>query len=430
MASPPATGIVDQSGRLVAADSLLAELQEEAGARIGSALAVPQLAALAQLVQKLGVPVSRRARAGTNDADLDLWVRAEPDKAGVRLTIERWTKRLPQPARWSDRDEREPEAAPAETIELDAMLNIVALSATLRERLGAVAEQASGLPLTRLIRLEANEDGGFPLLAAISTRTAFEGQRGTLLGSEEVAIHLSGEPIEDDAGVFNGFRGRVAVVGGDGQSSPLQGSAFDELLREPLDVIINEAEQIAGRSDGPLRSAYAAYASDIASAGRHLLEVLRSMGEEPVEDHARIDLAALAREAIGLVQPQATNRGIAIKQEGVAELVVRAHARPITQILVNLIGNAVRHSPERGIVRVISAADGPAVVTVADEGPGVSDADRERIFERFEQVEPRGEGAGLGLAISRRLARSLGGDIRLDSREGEGARFALTLPFA
>ena len=98
------------------------------------------------------------------------------------------------------------------------------------------------------------------------------------------------------------------------------------------------------------------------------------------------------------------------------------------QILVNLLANAVRHSPPSGNVAVIVQQLGDQVtVTVADEGPGISQADQERIFERYERVDDSPGGIGLGLAISRRLARSMGGDIELQSAPGQGARFTLIL---
>ena len=96
---------------------------------------------------------------------------------------------------------------------------------------------------------------------------------------------------------------------------------------------------------------------------------------------------------------------------------------------MNLIGNAVRHSPRGGTVRLAFARTaGTASVTVSDEGPGIAPADQQRIFERFERADTDEGGTGLGLAISRRLARSMGGDVTLDSAPGEGARFTLTLP--
>jgi signal transduction histidine kinase len=67
-------------------------------------------------------------------------------------------------------------------------------------------------------------------------------------------------------------------------------------------------------------------------------------------------------------------------------------------------------------------------VIVTDKGPGIAEADQQRIFERYERVDKNIDGSGLGLAISRRLARTMGGDIRLESAPGEGARFTLVLP--
>jgi signal transduction histidine kinase len=101
----------------------------------------------------------------------------------------------------------------------------------------------------------------------------------------------------------------------------------------------------------------------------------------------------------------------------------------VIQILVNLIVNAIRYSPEGARIHLSFARTaGTASVTVSDEGPGIRAGDEQRIFERFERSHAKEEGTGLGLAISRRLARSMGGDVSLDSAPGEGARFTLTLP--
>ena len=100
------------------------------------------------------------------------------------------------------------------------------------------------------------------------------------------------------------------------------------------------------------------------------------------------------------------------------------------QILVNLIGNAVRYSPRGGTVWVTVQRDSGRVATiVADQGKGIAAEDQARIFEKFERVDP-GEpgGSGLGLYIARRLARAMGGDLTVDSAPGEGARFVFTLP--
>ena len=114
---------------------------------------------------------------------------------------------------------------------------------------------------------------------------------------------------------------------------------------------------------------------------------------------------------------------------GEASIHVHGERRGVIQILVNLLGNAVRHSPEGGAVTLELSKTRPrAKVTIADQGKGIAKADQERIFERFERLE-EGGGAGLGLAIARRLARSMGGDFAV-SAPGEGARFTLSLPLA
>ena len=110
---------------------------------------------------------------------------------------------------------------------------------------------------------------------------------------------------------------------------------------------------------------------------------------------------------------------------------VAGEAHAVIQILVNVLGNAVRHSPDGGRISVAFEQDASgARVTIADQGPGIAAADQERIFARYERVGSAPDGSGLGLAIARRLARSMGGDITLDSAPGEGARFTLVLPAA
>ncbi len=207
---------------------------------------------------------------------------------------------------------------------------------------------------------------------------------------------------------------------------------LNEALRSPLARIISAADRIVERSDGPLRSDYANYASDIAAAGRHLLSVIRSMGAEAAAPAERVDLAAIAAEAIALVQPLAESRAVQLALEAPgAPLLADGEARAIVQILVNILGNAVRHSPDKGQVAIrMAVADGLCRVTIADQGPGVAPDDQQRIFERYEQAGVAIEGSGLGLAISRRLARSMSGDIELESSPGEGACFTLVLPTA
>ena len=423
-------GVVDTSGRLTSADLRLAQLQEAAGGRVGSRLAVPQLAELARLAGQLGISLSRPAFAATDHADLDLWVRVEPSSEGVQLAIESWVERPVQTRRWSAvvSGETRPHVSAAD-LTTDAELRILNLVPATAHLLGTTAADAIGQPVTRLLDLQPGADGAMPLLTAVAQRRSFVEQTAVARATG-TTLQLSGKPRLASNGSFAGLQCSVADPDNLGDDATVD--SFGTLLREPLDVIVGEAERIADRAEGPLRSDYAAYASDIASAAKHLLDVLQAMGREVAADEQpqQIDLAELAFEAAGLVQAQANDDDVTLELDGSASLPASGQPRQVTQILVNLIGNAIRHSPTGGVVRVTASFGMQASITVADQGPGVAPDDAERIFERFEQVEPHGVGAGLGLAISRRLAQQMGGDIGLESKAGEGARFTLTLPLA
>ena len=273
-----------------------------------------------------------------------------------------------------------------------------------------------------------------PLLTALAARTAFAGQPAVARAAGNQRLMLSGEPVAGEDGGFAGLRGRAIPdhiqLPEAANEGPTIDPALDQALRSPLARIIQAAEGIVDRADGPLRSDYAAYAGDIAAAARHLLSVIRSMVDEPADATSVIDLAVLAGEAIALVQPQAEERTVALELRGEAVIPVHGDRRGVIQILVNLLGNAVRHSPEGGTVTLeLARTERFGEAGIADQGKGIAQADQERIFEKFERLE-EGGGAGLGLAIARRLARSMGGEVSLLSAPGEGAVFTLSLPLA
>jgi signal transduction histidine kinase len=318
----------------------------------------------------------------------------------------------------------------------DEELRLISISPELAEELGIDVNEAAGQPLTRLFKLEEDEAGEMPLISALAARRAFSGQRARSRGDEGRSVILNGDVVTAADGSFAGFRGvaeseAAATLSGEAARTSAFDHALDEALRSPLDRIIESAERIVERADGPLRSDYAAYGTDIATAARHLLSVIRSMSEDPTHGQRVIDLAALAGEAVVMLDATAEERAIRLDIETREELPASGEERAVIQILVNLIGNAVRHSPDGGTVELAFAkTPGTASVTVSDHGPGIDPADQQRIFERFERADAKSGGTGLGLAISRRLARSMGGDVTLDSAPGEGARFTLTLPAA
>lgn len=146
-----------------------------------------------------------------------------------------------------------------------------------------------------------------------------------------------------------------------------------------------------------------------------------------------VDLAAIVNEAAELLQPEieAGDRRLVVRPPTV-QAAIESDAHRVRQILVNLLANAAKFTPSGGSIEVGAAPtrDGGAEFWVSDEGPGIAPENQERIFLPYEQVprEARGRGAGLGLAVSRQLARLMGGDLRVESTPGAGSTFRLTLP--
>ena len=432
----PVLGRLDRTGRLIAADPELETLQREAGSELGQMLALPQVAAVAQLARKLGTAVGRPAVAASADNDIELWVNAKPEGDEIALSLEGWAVRPAAGPRLASILGGGSDAAGASAQNewaTDEELRIISLSSEFAGMLGIDVGDAAGAPLTRMVRLEEDASGEMPLISALAARRSFTGQRARSRSDENCLVVLRGEVVTAADGSFAGFRGtaeteRAATAA---KALPAFDQALDELLRSPIDRIIESAEQIVARSDGPLRSDYASYGNDIASAARHLLSVLRAMSEDPTQVHGLVDLASLSAEAVIMLESSAEERGVHIALERPEPLRARGQERAVIQILVNLIVNAIRYSPENATVRLsFVKTPGTASVTIGDEGPGIGAGDEQRIFERFERAHGKEGGTGLGLAISRRLARSMGGDVTLDSAPGEGARFTLTLPSA
>jgi signal transduction histidine kinase len=230
---------------------------------------------------------------------------------------------------------------------------------------------------------------------------------------------------------------QVDPIGGD---DPQFVTRLDAALRRPLSRIITEADAIRVQEQGPLKGDYAGYAGDIGVAGRHLLGLVDDLSDlQAVErvdfkiETERLDLADVARRAANLLGVRATDQSVEIDAPEPDELIwAQADFRRALQILVNLVGNAVRYSPAGSMVWIRAEQEGDLVaLIVADQGKGIAQGDQERIFGKFERVDvSEPGGSGLGLYISRKLARAMGGDITVDSAPGQGARFILTLPAA
>ncbi|HEY7809666.1 MAG TPA: HAMP domain-containing sensor histidine kinase [Allosphingosinicella sp.] len=450
--SGPVRGHLSAEGRLVSAEPRLLALQRAAGGEEGGPLAVPQLAALARLAARLGITISRAAVAAEGEADLELWVRADPAEAGgVDLAITGWTARAarsPAPAAEAERRSDFLRASGDWMWETDQGLRFSALSPAAAGAAGGRPADYISQPLTRLFRLEEQGEGELPLLGALAEQRGFDNQIATLRGGRGGRYRLAAIPLIDGAGRFAGFRGSATALSGaapapesEPQAEPDAGAfseRLDKALRAPLAHIIANAETIGAQPEGPIRTDYASYAGDIASAGRHLLALVDDLVDlQAIErpgftpQAEEIDLADVARRAAGLLAVRAAARGVTIDAPAAFDtLPATGEFKRALQIIVNLLTNAIRYSPEGGSVWLRTDREGDlAALVVADQGKGIAPEDQARIFDKFERVDTSEPGGtGLGLYISRRLARAMGGDIALDSAPGQGARFTFTLP--
>ncbi len=447
-------GTVDRQGRLVAADSRLLALQLGAGGEEGGILAIPQIAALARLARTLGVLVSRGVVAADGSRDLDLWVRAKPEGETVELEIAGWEELAPQAPGASLYHARAMDFASLESDgnwACDEELRLTELDPGLISLAGLGESEVFGQPLTRFFRLAEDDEGNFPLLAAVARRQEFALQLAELRTLPNARLWLHGMVTVSGEGRFTGFTGGYRLIERslapsrmDFPARPAVDEGFSQrlesALRVPLARIIDNAEAIGGQGEGPLRHDYVDYAGNISAAGRHLLGLVDDlvdlqMVEQPgfhIETEI-VDLADIARRAAGLLGVRAADRGVRIDLPARDEtLFAHGEFRRVLQIMVNLIGNAVRYSPQDSSVWLRTEQEGDlAAIIVADQGKGIAEEDQTRIFEKFERVDPSEPGgSGLGLFISRKLARAMGGDITLDSAPGQGARFVLTLPLA
>ncbi len=324
------------------------------------------------------------------------------------------------------------------TWRVDADLRIVDLSDGVVAMVGEMPAAFVGQPLGMLGRLRDGPGGEPPIVRARREGAAFRGQ---LIETVAGLQALDGAPIVAN-GALVGFRGFGRAV--EGAASELTSERFvaamSHELRTPLTAIIGFAEAMALGTHGPLQPHYEDYARDIASAGRHLMSMLEDLLDlsPAAADAARLDrvafdLAEVLEQARTMVDLRAAARRISLDSAlRRPQLAVVADRRRVLQILVNLLTNAVKFTPEGGRVRLgVDEGPGGVRVTVDDTGPGVADADRERIFGKFARGDGvEAEGSGLGLHISRDLARRMNGDLSLEAAPTGGARFVLTLPAA
>jgi hypothetical protein len=449
-----AAALSDAGDSLVSADPPLAELQRHCGGDIPGTIAIPALLDMVRTVRAKGLHLTRNIVAQDGDQLIRAWVEVSPRGDGVdgcTIVLRNWLAQAvpPEDAMLSEQRRAGIDRDLAElTARLDArqcVLSVEAEAADL-DPLAAAMRDGAGRPWTDFVTLDGNgheQPMHWRLLDGASLRVdgSQRAWRACLLPQQRPGAEPHGFElclVSDQVLPQAGTRRNEACVPAPAAPIALVGRDIAPVLRQPIASIIANAETIRSRLAGPLDEKYAAYAGDIVSAGQHLLGLLADLSDmEVVESEGfstapdRIDLGDVARQAAGILGVKAREKGIAIEAPPLGTgLPATGEFRRVLQVLLNLIGNAIRYSPEGSRVRLELEDRGETVcVIVTDEGSGLTEPDRGKVFEKFERLGRSGDGgSGLGLYISRRLARAMGGELTVESRSGEGARFILELP--
>lgn len=445
-------GRCDASGRLATAAEPLAGLQLACGGEIPGEIAIPALRELVGKARTFGLKLARSIRANDGRDTITAWIEVEPlpdESCAIRISSWQIGALPPEdPAEIAAHRAAIDRSLAELTARLDArqcLLSVSAEAADLLELADAM-QQGLGQPWTEFVAIEGaqhEQPMHWRLLDGANVKVAGSQRnwRASLLPQEGPGGAPAGYELClcADAPLPEQPRpaaGQVVLP----QNGPgLVGRDIAPVLRQPIARIIANAETIRTRMAGPLAEEYSQYAADIAAAGQHLLALVEDLADlEVVESEDfntapdRIDLADVARRAAGILAVRAQERGIAIDPPKQGEnLPAIAEFRRVLQILLNLVGNAIRYAPDNSQVWIrLEDAGTRARLVVADQGPGLSEEQQEKVFEKFERLGRSGEdgGSGLGLYISRRLARAMGGDLTIDSAPGQGARFILDVP--
>jgi GAF domain-containing protein len=211
-------------------------------------------------------------------------------------------------------------------------------------------------------------------------------------------------------------------------------------LRTPLNAILGYTELMADGAYGEPSEKMGAVLKRLESNGRHLLGLINDVLDlSKIEagqlalDLADYTVADIAHAVRSTLEPLATDKKLAFKLELAPELPPgRGDGRRLTQVLINLVGNAIKFTDAGEVAIQAKANNGAFHVSVRDTGPGISAADQSKLFQEFQQADNsitrKKGGTGLGLAISKRIIEMHGGRIWIDSTIGQGSTFSFTVP--
>jgi signal transduction histidine kinase/DNA-binding response OmpR family regulator/CHASE3 domain sensor protein len=263
------------------------------------------------------------------------------------------------------------------------------------------------------------------------------------LESQQVALEHANTELAAQASSLERQRDELARAGAELQRSSDYKSQFlanmSHELRTPLNSSLILAKLLADNRDGNLSVEQVRFAEAIYAAGNDLLLLINDILDLSKIEAGMLDvrpepvaIARLLDEIVHGFHGMAADKQLAleVRAEAAPEVIDTDPSR-LSQILRNLIANALKFTERGGVVIEVAATDSHLEIAVRDTGIGIPAGQHEHIFEAFRQVEGAARtpgGTGLGLSISRDLARLLGGELRVDSAPGRGSTFTLTLP--
>lgn len=440
----------DSADRLVEAQEPLAGLQHRCGGEIPGTVAIPELLALVRKSRQYGLKLARLVTAVDGEELIEAWIEIAPltgeGDGGCEIAVGSW--QVSAVLQESD------DVAASRRLEIDRATAELSARLDPGQRLLAVEHMASDLakvatamragighPWTDFVDLAQNNHRQ-PLHWRL-----LDGARCRIEGSARewtASLVPLGRPLAGSAG-FELYLVADRPLAPRRKSAPREvgmdrriGRELSPVLRKPIARIIANAETIRSRLAGPLADEYSQYAADIASAGQHLLSLIDDLADlEVVESENfstapdRIDLMDIVKRATGILGVRARERQITLEVEGgTGPVLAIGEFRRALQVMLNLVGNAIRYSPQGSTVSITLGREGGySLATVRDQGPGLDPEQQEAVFGKFERLGRSGDGgSGLGLYISRRLARAMNGDLTVESQPGQGARFTLALP--
>jgi signal transduction histidine kinase len=265
--------------------------------------------------------------------------------------------------------------------------------------------------------------------------------------ADQVAVAVENARLEEE--MDREREGRAKAVAKAGEADGARDRALATLshdLRSPLNAIDSYAELIEMEILGPVSDRQREALGRIRMSGRHLLAVLENVLEMQRINAgvigvrtAAVAVATVIEEAVLMVGPSAVAKDQSLVVEATPEMILEADPDRLRQVLVNLIGNAVKYTRAGGSIRVASSLreiDGGrwGAIAVTDTGPGIPADKLQTVFRPYYRIpatdDSAQEGTGLGLAISRELVRRMGGEIQVESELGRGCTFIVQLPAA